>query len=349
MATDGCLAVDDVPDGLVVAGPTGLITMVNTAAARVTGLPLAAAVGRPLDEALPFFDDAGRSWWQCADPYRGLPTRTGHPERALALSSGRLVLVRAQYVRERPLGPVVRVVVSLRANTARERAERDSAELIATVAHELRSPLTSVKGFTATLRQKWARFTDEQRLLMLETVDADADRLTRLITELLDIARIESGRLELRRQRVDVVAAIDREVASLVAAGLSGSRFKTVVEGSLPEMWLDPDKIAQVLANVLDNAVRHGSGVVTVSVAPWADGIEVTITDEGPGIPAELAERVFTKFWRGSRPHAGGTGLGLYIVKGLVEAHGGWITVGPSSSGGASFRFTLAAGKPDFD
>lgn len=349
MAAQVRLSVNDVPDGIVVADSAGRVTIANAAAARVTGLPLARSIGRPIEEALPFSDDRGRSWWKCTDPYHGLTIRKGQPERALVLPGGRVVLVTALYIRERPLGALLRLVVSLRPNTARERVDRESAELIATVAHELRSPLTSVKGFTATLRQKWSRFSDEQRLLMLETVDADADRLTRLISELLDIARIDSGRLQLRQQPVDLVAAVARQVSGLVAGGIPRSRFEVAVGGDLPEVWLDPDKIDQVLGNLLENAVRHGAGTVRIHIAPTLTGTAVTVSDEGPGIPRDLAERVFTKFWRGGRPYPGGSGLGLYIVKGLVEAHGGTVTVDDAPTGGAAFRFTVPSGKPDFD
>jgi signal transduction histidine kinase len=223
--------------------------------------------------------------------------------------------------------------------------------LIATVAHELRSPLTSVKGFTATLLAKWERFTDDQKRLMLETVDADANRITRLIAELLDISRIDSGRLEVRRQPMDMAAAVRRHIDAHIAAGRSADRFVTRIREPLPGLWADPDKIDQVLGNLLENAVRHGEGTVTIEVAPAPargddEGTAVTVSDEGTGIPEESMCRVFTRFWRGSK--RGGTGLGLYIVKGIVEAHGGTITVGRAAAGGAEFRFTLPVGAPAF-
>ena len=214
------------------------------------------------------------------------------------------------------------------------------------MAHELRSPLTSVKGFTATLLAKWDRFNDDQKRLMLETVNADADRVTRLITELLDIARIDSGRLTVRRQVVDIGRAVTRHVAGLVAAGHDEQRFDLDLRDDIPEMWVDADKLDQVLANLLENAVRHGSGRVTVVAEPHGDGVAVTVMDDGDGIPDEIQERVFTRFWRSGR--RGGTGLGLYIVRGLVEAHGGRIEVGNAPGGGARFRFVLPAGTPDF-
>ncbi|MEW2546530.1 ATP-binding protein [Streptomyces sp. NPDC047002] len=353
---------EDLPDGLVVADESGRVVRFNAAAARITGLPAETALGRPLDQALPLEDLKGRRWWALTDPYGGLTIRAGQPERNLLLPGGAEVLVSARYVRTRPTGPLSRVVICIRGTEARRRTELSHAELIATVAHELRSPLTSVKGFTATLLAKWERFTDDQKRLMLETVDADADRVTRLIAELLDISRIDSGRLEVRRQPVDIAAAVGRHVQAYTAAGQPPDRFLVRIQQPLPELWADPDKIDQILGNLLENAVRHGGGTVTIEVAPaelrtgGAEGAEhpgatekgtaVTVCDEGSGIPEESMNRVFTRFWRGSK--RGGTGLGLYIVKGIVEAHGGTITVGRGPGGGAEFRFVLPVGTPAF-
>lgn len=360
---------DDLPDGLVVADETGRVICFNAAAARITAVVAAEAVGSSLERALPLEDLEGRRWWALTDPYGGLLTRYGQPERNLLLPGGREVLVSARYVRAYPQGPVRRLVVSIRGTEARRRTERSHAELIATVAHELRSPLTSVKGFTATLLAKWERFTDDQKRLMLETVDADANRVTRLIAELLDISRIDSGRLEVRRQPVDIGTAVGRHIQSITASGQSPDRFLVRIQQPLPALWADPDKIDQILGNLLENAVRHGAGTVTIEVAPaqvkhveyahaehanaehthadgGAKGTAVTVSDEGPGIPEESMGRVFTRFWRGSK--RGGTGLGLYIVKGIVEAHGGTITVGRGPGGGAQFRFILPVGAPAY-
>jgi signal transduction histidine kinase len=343
---------DDLPDGVVITDAEGLVVVFNRAAERITELPAAGALGRQLDEALPLLDLEGRLWWACTDPYGGLAIRTGQPETRLLLPDGRDVLVTARYVREHGGGPIARVVIGLRDTSARARVERRHADLIATVAHELRSPLTSVKGFTATLLAKWERFTDDQRKLMLETVDADADRVTRLIAELLDIARIDSGRLQLGCYPIDLADLVTEQVAGMIAAGQSAERFD-VQSIDLPAVWADPDKLRQVVANLLENAVRHGEGRVTISFKELTEPedderkgegppmIAMTVDDEGPGIPEAMLGRVFTRFWRGNR--RGGTGLGLYIVKGIVEAHGGSITVGRAPGGGARFRFTMPA------
>jgi signal transduction histidine kinase len=365
---------DELPDGVVVADEVGRIIVFNRAAGRLTKLDPAEAIGKFVFDVLPLRDADGRDWWVYADPYHGLPTRTRHPERSLYLADGTEILVSVGYVREprvrgvrgggqpsrdrgvpggRPSGLTLRrLVISLRGAQQRERLERSRAELVSTVAHELRSPLTSVKGFTATLLNKWGRFTDDQKRVMLETVNADADRVTRLITELLDVSRIESGRMEVHRQLVDLPDRARRIIAGRVVAGDAEDRYRLEVLGSLPETWLDADKIDQILGNLVENAVRHGAGIVTIVVETAhqdgedgeLDAVAVSVRDQGEGISPDVAPRVFRQFWRGKR--RGGTGLGLYIVKGLVEAHGGTIGVRCAPGGGAEFRFIVPAGTP---
>ena len=273
MPIGSLIFADELPDGVVVADEVGRIVVFNRAAARLTGLGPAEVDREVRFDVLPLRDDDGRDWWVYADPYHGLPTRTRHPERSLYLPDGTEVLVSIGYVRDARPGPgcrpaVRRLVISLRGAQQRERLERSRAELVSTVAHELRSPLTSVKGFTATLLNKWGRFTDDQKRVMLETVNADADRVTRLITELLDVSRIESGRMEVHRQLVDLPDRARKVIAGRVAAGDAEDRFRLEVRPGLPETWLDADKIDQILGNLVENAVRHGAGIVTIVVEP---------------------------------------------------------------------------------
>src|ERR1017187_2215935 len=375
----GLVFAGDLPDGLVIADRAGLVTVFNRAATRLTGVEPGRALGRDIREILPLRDSQERCWWTQSQPYDGLSTRTRHPERSLYLPDGTELLVTVGYVRDprashprpgwhRSGGAVRRLVISLRGAEQLARRERGCADLVSTGARELRSPLTSAKGFTATLLAKWARFTDDQKRLMLETVNADADRVTRLITELLDVSRIEAGRIEVHRQLVDIPERAERIVAGRVAAGDSPDRFRIEAPADLPETWLDADKVDQILGNLVENAVRHGAGTVTVVVQPVEtvgdraasrpDGpaappgfaevasVAVAVRDEGDGVAPELVPRIFRQFWRAKR--RGGAGLGLYIVKGLVEAHGGTITVQRAPGGGAEFRFTVPASGPDF-
>ena len=359
-ADRGPLDVDELPDGLVVADHTGTVVIFNRVAERLTGIRAADALGQDLRAALPLSDGEGRCWWQQSRPYDGLTIRTRHPERSLYLPDGTELLVSIGYVRaprgcgprvgwQHEAGAVRKLTITLRSAEQRVRLERARADLVSTVAHELRSPLTSVKGFTATLLAKWPRFTDDQKRVMLETVNADADRVTRLITELLDVSRIESGRIQLNRELVDVPARAAKIAAGRVAAGEPEHRFRVEVTGPLPETWLDADKVDQILANLIENGVRHGAGTVTTVISPalvrGGPGIAVAVRDQGPGIAPEFAPRVFRQFWRAKR--RGGAGLGLFIVKGLVEVHGGEISVAQAPGGGAEFRFTMPAGVPD--
>ncbi|MBX6388322.1 MAG: PAS domain-containing protein [Frankia sp.] len=342
-------AYDGLPDAVVVTDAEGTVRFVNRAAVGLTNIDRAAATGRHVTEVLPLIDERGNDWWEASAAGRRLPRVTGQPERRLTLADPareRDFNVTVRYTRDQ--GKLVQVALCLRDTASRERIERNRSDLVATVAHELRSPLTSVKGFTATLLAKWERFTDEQKKLMLNTVNTDADRVTRLLTELLDVSRIDSGRIQLRKQIADPRAILARVLQGKVASGAAEpGRFSVQENGELPEMWIDPDKIEQVLHNLVDNALRHGAGTVTVVLRGTETGAEVSVADEGEGVPESSAARVFTKFWRGAS-RGNGSGLGLYIAKALIDAHGGTITVGRAPGGGAEFRFFLPAGAPVF-
>lgn len=357
-AAPAVLGYDDLPDGVLVLDQDGIVVLLNAPGARLLGFDQASAPGRPVREVLPLITRTGEDWWSCIERASRLPRATRQPERLLSVpaapGNGKAadldLTVAARWVREG--GELRHTVVSFRDTAARVRGERSNADLVSTVAHELRSPLTSVKGFTATLLAKWDRFPDEQKKLMLQTVNADADRVTRLLSELLDVSRIDAGRLEMRRQVVDLGAAARKAVAGRVASGEAPERFTVRERGPLPELWLDPDKVDQILGNLVENALRHGAGTVRVEVEPLpapASGALLTVSDEGDGIPPAMVARVFAKFWRGGQ-RRGGTGLGLYIVKGLVEAHGGTVTVGRSAAnGGAEFRLVIPAGSAPYE
>jgi signal transduction histidine kinase len=325
-------AVDQLPDGVVIADADGIVTVVNQQARRLLGSGV--AVGRHLSEVMALQDQESCDWYASNSPYAGLGSRVGLTEQSWLTADGTEVLVTGRINRAHRFGPVHSVALVIRSGRGRARLDRDRSDLVATVAHELRSPLTGVKGFVGTLLNKWDRFNDEQKKLMLSTVHADSERLSRLITELLDVARIDTGRLPLYPRPVDTRALVERCVES-VRAGTTRTIVSSYAE-TVPEVFADPDKLSQVVANVVDNAIRHGEGTVHVSVEPVADpfpGVLIRVDDEGEGIPESIRERVFTKFWKhGVR---GGTGLGMYIVNGLVRVHGGEVVIGDAEGGGA--------------
>lgn len=344
----GAEAIDlgELPDGIVVADADRRVTAVNAVAAAMLGAAPAELVGAPLREVMSLDDLEGHRWFDCTEPYDGFELRTRLAEQSWYLPDGRELLVTARLLRDRPGAAVCRVVVSLRHARARARHDRERSDLVATVAHELRSPLTGVKGFTATLLSRWDRFSDSQRLLMLETVDSDADRLGRLVSELLDAARIDSGRMRVRSEPLDVAETATRVLATVSAGG--GRDIIVSAADALPVVWADADRVAQVITNLLENAQRHGAGRIDLMLSAGerddVDGVEIRVDDQGAGVPADIRSRVFTRFWHSGT--AGGSGLGLYIVRGVVEAHGGEVTIGDAPRGGASVRAWLPCNEP---
>jgi signal transduction histidine kinase len=341
--------VDALPDGVVLAGADGRVTVMSQVAAAMLGVSTD-DVGKPLEDVLTLRDRDGVAWCAHNRPYEGLPTRTAVPEQSWLLPNGQEVLVAARIHRPALDRPVGEVAVTIRSGRGRARLDRERSDLVATVAHELRSPLTGVKGFVQALLNRWDKLNDEQKKLMLTTVSADSDRLSRLIAELLDVARIDTGRLQLHPRTSDA-GVLTRRIVESVQAGTARPIQLDVAE-DLPEIHADPDKFTQVVTNLVENALRHGEGTVRVTLVPLAPGelgdqpgVRITVDDEGTGIPVDMRRRVFTKFWRGGK--RGGSGLGLYIVGGLTKAHGGTVTIGDAPSGGARISVAWPSALPD--
>ena len=341
--------LDDFPDGVLIAGPDGKVEYVNERIRTMARATDDEMIGMSIEEALPFDDLNGNSWYECTRPYDGLATRTRISEQGWWSPRGSEYLITARLLREHPAGAVQRVIVSVRNARVRNQRDRERSDLVATVAHELRSPLTGIKGFTSTLLTKWDRFSEDQRHLMLETVDADADRLSRLITELLDAARIDAGRLTLRRGPVRLDDLVRRVLTNM--SGGAGEPFEVTIGEGLDVVWGDDDRIIQVVTNLVENAARHGFGLKQVLVenrpatGDDPDGVSLEVHDNGPGIPEEMRQRVFSRFWR-SGPGAG-SGLGMYIAHGIVVQHGGRIEILDSDGGGARIRVWFPINEPE--
>jgi signal transduction histidine kinase len=219
--------------------------------------------------------------------------------------------------------------------------ERSGMAIISTVSHELRSPLTSVKGYTSLMLNRWDRLKDEQKRTMLEQVHYDADRVTRLVTELLDISRLETGKLVLRREMVDVLEVAERVVTKL-GMEYADLDCEVAFDEGFPPLYADPDKVEQVLTNLIENAAKYANPKgVRVIGAVDAGVARVCVADTGEGIPADDLPNVFKKFFRRDHGKPTGTGLGLWISRGLVEAHGGTLTATSSLGAGSTFCFTI--------
>jgi signal transduction histidine kinase len=334
--------LDLLPDGVVIADADGQVVVCNEAATALLGIdePIVDEDGgQSLADVMAVTNYDGAKWFDAVNPYGGMRSRRILLENIWYAADGRELLVVVRLYRAHPGGSVTRVAISIRDSKSRTQTERDRSDLVATVAHELRSPLTGVKGFTSTLLSKWEFLNDSQRRLMLQTVDADADRLTRLIEDLLDVARIDTGRLTVRPREFDLVEALRRQVEPLRAQADRTDGLVLTGDDQV-QVWGDPDRLAQVAANLIENATRHGRGktIVTVTSHPRS-GAELLVDDAGQGIPEYLRPRIFHKFWR--QGTGSGSGLGLYIVHGIVAAHGGEVTIETSPMGGARMRVTL--------
>ncbi len=215
--------------------------------------------------------------------------------------------------------------------------------LLAAVSHDLRTPLASIKAAATSLLDDSIAWDEEARAELLAAIDEETDRLTLMVGNLLDLSRIEGGALRPRKDWYDVDEVIG-DVRARLAGRLEGHALSVDIEPDLPPLPFDYVQIAQVLVNLLENAVKHTppGTPIAVSARRVPGAIEIAVRDEGPGIAAESQRRLFERFYRaGSATGAGGVGIGLTISKGLVEAHGGAIDVESAPGEGTTFRFTL--------
>ena len=241
-------------------------------------------------------------------------------------------------------GAVESVVVTLQDMADVQELERLRAEFLAIVSHELRTPLTSIKGAATTIMDSGADLDPAIVRQFVRIIDDQADNMNTLVTDLLDVARIEAGTLPVTPEPAEVAVLVDRARLSFSNAGVT-NELVIDVEPDLPLVMADRRRIVQVLGNLLGNAARNSSelSVIRMSAVPDGGHVSVSVTDEGRGIPAESLPLLFRKFSRVEADEQGGdTGLGLAICKGIVEAHGGRIWAESGGLGmGARFTFTL--------
>ncbi len=223
-------------------------------------------------------------------------------------------------------------------------SDRLKSALLSSVSHDLRTPLVAIKGIATALRQRdvaWDGAAGEQ---MLDTLAEEADRLNRLVGNLLDMSRIESGALHPAREWEDL-SEIVGSVLARMRPQLHDRTVQTDLPANLPLIWVNAALIDQVLTNLVENTLKYtpAQTPLTIDAEVHGDTVQVRVIDQGPGIAADALPHIFDKFFRvvGPERHADGTGLGLAICQGIVEAHGGRIWAGNRPQGGAVFSFTL--------
>jgi PAS domain-containing protein len=244
------------------------------------------------------------------------------------------------------LGMLARAIILEEERLAHLEELRDFIDI---ASHELRHPMTVIKGYAATLRSYLDRMDEKTREEVLDDIDKSVDRMERLVRQLLDTARIERGKLTVKKTAVDMAALLERVVREVreMREGVPAGHISLLVSKDLDRVEADPERIARVLVILIENAVNYspGGSPVEVEAAPVGEkGVMIAVLDRGWGVPEDERERIFERFFQveeavhHSKP---GIGLGLYIAREIVEAHGGKIWCEPRGGGGSIFRFTL--------
>jgi signal transduction histidine kinase len=236
------------------------------------------------------------------------------------------------------------------ASRARALEVSDAArrQVLADVSHELMTPLTAMRGYVETLSMSEVQLDAATRERYLGIVTEETHRLERIIQDLLDLARLEGGGTAVRHDHVEVAALFSR-VASRHERELRerGIRMVQRVDAGATTLEGDPDRLEQALQNLAANALRHApdGGEIALGASPTAEGLRLTVRDSGPGIPPEHLALIFDRFYKAdaSRRAAGGSGLGLSIVRAIVERHGGRVTA--RNDHGAVFEIDLPSAR----
>jgi two-component system sensor histidine kinase KdpD len=220
--------------------------------------------------------------------------------------------------------------------------ERLRNSLLSSVSHDLRTPLAAITGAATTLLATESRLDAPTRRELLETVREEADRLNRLVQNLLEMTRLESGALRLRTGWHSLEEVVGAALGRF-AHTLKDRSVVLRLPPDLPLIAIDDVLAEQVLINLIDNAIKHTPPASAIEIAAWAGegAITVEVADRGPGIAPGEERRIFDKFYRGSPGDRHGVGLGLAISEGIVRAHGGRMWAESRPQGGAAFRFTL--------
>ena len=346
--------LEAVADGVLVTAGNNRISFLNSSAEKILDLELGKVIGQSLDVFGGLFGKAAGTWMQTIRSWSET-TMEYHLGDTFAeqldLQNGRIVLVH--------LAPVILqndflgTVSIFRDITHEVEVDRLKSEFVATVSHELRTPMTSIRGYTDVLLMGAAGALNENQAHFLNIVKNNTERLNILVNDLLDISRIESGRVTLSPQALDLREVAEEVIEDVLRRSQEENKPMALslnAPKKLPRVFGDIERVRQIMGNLVYNAYHYTpeNGTITVNIHPLNGGheVQVDIEDNGVGIALEDQERVFERFYRGEHPlvlATPGTGLGLSIVKQIVEMHDGriWMKSNGVPGEGSTFSFTL--------
>jgi len=336
-------------DGVVIMDATHRIVMFNHALSNLTGVSQAGAIGQRFEDVVrlenqragEMLGDAEANGWPLAGASAPL-----FVEGDIVRPTGKPVSVEINFA---PLfdrdGRLVNIIANVRDITRFREADEMKSTFISVVSHELKTPVALIKGYASTLRRQDAHWDQQTVRDSLQVIEEESDRLAELIDNLLDASRLQAGNFRLTFVELDIDQLVV-EVVSKFQTQAKGHRLIADVRSDLPLVHADEARITQVLRNLISNAVKYspeGSEVrVTASETPKE--VIITVHDQGQGIPPEEQAQLFTRFYRldnAATRKAQGAGLGLYLSKAIIEAHGGRIWVESDGKAGAHFSFSL--------
>ena len=355
IASQRMAILSSIADGVAVCDEYDRVIVVNDAARQITRLTNQELIGQPSSVLFAAFTDQGQ---QAA--YEAMAEITVRPHARQYVEPASILLTRENQVVQTSFAPMLDerqqfsgTVIVFRDVTLEQEMAQAKNVFVSTVAHELRTPLTSIKGYTdLILKGAMGTLTDGQEHF-LNIVRSNVDRMSTLVSDLLDISRIEAGRIQLELQPLQLTQIV-QEVCDSVAGTIEERELVLDIDPQpdTPTVYADRGRIIQVLTNLLSNAYRYtpAGGSITVSTRPVEGAVLVQVADTGIGISAEHKERIFERFYRVNHPlvnQQAGTGLGLPIVRSLVELHGGKVWLESEPDKGSTFSFTLPLrGKP---
>jgi two-component system, OmpR family, phosphate regulon sensor histidine kinase PhoR len=333
-------------DGILIVNPRGTVTLINRAAEGLLGVDRERALIRTYAEVVRDHELVGliRNSHRLYDPAMPLPSRfieLGRPRRAVQAFAYPI----AQ-------GDNQLVIVILRDITELRKTETVRRDFVANVSHDLRTPIASLKALVDTLL---AGALEDETVArdFLSRMEVEVDDLARLVEELLELSRAESRRIELHQIPADIGNLLRRVAARLQThAEPKSITFRTSVPEDLPRAFIDPERIEQVLVNLMHNAIKFSPEASEIRLAARQDedDLEISVSDSGPGIPPDELDRVFERFYKTEKSRSDtGSGLGLAIARHLVQLHGGRIWAESEPRGGTTFRLTVQVAPDDYE
>jgi len=341
--------LNSMAEGIYTLDPSLRITRVNPFVARLVGRQAHQVLGRQCREVFHYTTPSGAPLCETTCPARQAMA-SGKPgyvmEARLRVAGNREIPVAILAAAiHNDAGEVVGAVETCRDISERKEVDELRDSIISHVSHELRTPLSHIKGFASSLLQPDVKWDDETRLDFIRTIDKEADRLSRLVSDLLDMSRLESGRVTMSPEAVEPVQMIQVAIER-TATFLQEHIVETDLPSDLPHVAVDASQTERVLRNLLENSAKYSpvGSQITVSARVEDAYLRIGVYDQGIGVPEGERERIFEKFVRLEQVHAfrsPGTGLGLSICKAVVEAHGGRIWMEDNPGGGSIFCLTL--------